>query len=155
MVTLTTARGPVAAQTWEKDAVAQLDVMLHEAQAHELTLITVGGGAVQLPDTVMLLLQQITHCLASGQMITLVPVEKELTTQQAADILNVSRPHVVKLLNEGKMPFKKIGTHRRIRFDDVTTYKNARDSERHAVIVRITRLAEELDELDDDSFGLP
>lgn len=141
-------RGPIVAKASEQADLAKLDALLHAAASHGAKLIAVNGDTVQLPDTVMFLLQQVTHCLASGQMLTLVPIDKELTTQQAADILNVSRPHVVKLLDEGAMPFTKIRTHRRIRFDDLMAYKGQRDAARHAALIEITRLGEEMDELE-------
>lgn len=114
-------------------------------------MIALNGGTVQLPDTVMILLHGLTHSPANGQMVALVSVDKELATQQAAEILNVSRPHVVKLLNENEIPFRKIGTHRRIRFDDLMAYKKRRDADRRVALAEIARLGEELDEPDSDS----
>jgi len=67
----------------------------------------------------MLLLFEILDNMAMGKSITLIPSEAEVSTQQAADMLNVSRPHLVKLLEKGEIPFKKVGSHRRIQLKDL------------------------------------
>ena len=82
--------------------------------------------------------------MADGRSITLVPHDKELTTQEAADILHVSRPHLIKLLDRGDLPFHRVGTHRRIRIEDVLTYRDRRDAERSAALDELTKLSEEL-----------
>lgn len=89
---------------------------------------------VQLPAGAVRLLMDILGAMASGQGITLIPENAELTTVQAADILNVSRPFLIKLLETGKIPYRKVGKHRRIRMEDVMTYKQAIDQEREAVL---------------------
>jgi excisionase family DNA binding protein len=75
------------------------------------------------------MLELLRH-LAKGEAVTLVPMGEMLTTQQAADILNVSRPHLVKLLEKGDIPHSMTGRHRRIRADDLFAYKRARDERR-------------------------
>lgn len=77
----------------------------------------------------MTLLMDILGELASGNAVQIVPVQAELTTQEAANILNVSRPHMVKLLEEGQLPFRKTGRHRRVLFADLMNYKNKREHE--------------------------
>lgn len=72
------------------------------------------------------------------------PSNKYLTTQEAADILNVSRPYVVKLLEQGDIPYVKAGAHRRIRFDDLMAYKARRDATRRSALSRLTRMSEDL-----------
>ncbi|VTR54659.1 DNA binding domain, excisionase family [Serratia fonticola] len=73
------------------------------------------------------MLVEILGELANGNAVQVVPVHAELTTQEAANLLNVSRPHVVKMLEEGKIEFHKTGRHRRIRFADLMAYKEQRD----------------------------
>jgi excisionase family DNA binding protein len=75
--------------------------------------------------------------------ISIVPINKELSTQEAADILNVSRPFLVKLLESGVIPFVKVGTHRRIRFIDLMEYKKHRDEETQKGLIEIMRISEE------------
>lgn len=76
-----------------------------------------------------LFLELLRH-VGSGHAVTLVPIQELLTTQQAADLLNVSRPHLIKLLEQGAMPFSLVGRHRRVKAQDVFDYKARRDEER-------------------------
>ncbi|HEX5503538.1 MAG TPA: excisionase family DNA-binding protein, partial [Thermomicrobiales bacterium] len=82
-----------------------------------------------------------------------VPVYRELTTQQAADLLNVSRQYLIRLLERGDLPFTRTGTHRRIRLDDVLRYKDARSARRREGLRRLTRLSEELGLYDEPAPG--
>lgn len=84
---------------------------------------------IELPTSSLTLLISILGELAVGNAVQIVPVHAELTTQEAANILNVSRPHMVKLLEEGKLPFHKAGRHRRVFFADLMRYKDQRDNE--------------------------
>ena len=91
-----------------------------------------------LPEAAVRLLQSLLREMAQGHAITIVPVHAELTTQQAADALNVSRPFLVKLLETGAVPFRLIGTHRRIRFDDLMRYKQRIDADRLQALDKLT-----------------
>ena len=81
---------------------------------------------VELPTSALRLLVEILAELADGNAVKVMPVHAELTTQEAADLLNVSRPYLVKLLEEGGLPFHKTGNHRKVRFADLMQYKEAR-----------------------------
>jgi excisionase family DNA binding protein len=102
------------------------------------------GEAIAVPEAVFRVLERVVEVLAHGDAITVVPVGKELTTQQAADLLNVSRQYLVRLLDEGRILHTKTGKHRRLRVEDVLAFRSARDSERDASLRALTELTEEL-----------
>jgi excisionase family DNA binding protein len=83
------------------------------------------GIQVDLPPVLLDVLLTAARELSSGRAITIVRSERELTTQQAADLLQVSRPHLIGLLEEGALPYHKIGSHRRIALGDLLAYKQA------------------------------
>jgi len=102
------------------------------------------GERLELPDSAFEALKVIIDAMARGRSITLVPHDKELTSQEAADILHVSRPHLIKLLDRRELPFHRVGTHRRIKIEDVLAYRERRDAERDAALRELTRVSEEL-----------
>lgn len=106
------------------------------------------GGSIELPDELFAVLRKAVHFLMKGDGVSIVPLHHELTTQQAADLLNISRPHLISLLEAGKLPYCKTGKHRRIRTGDLFAYKEARDQERRAQLAELTRAAEESGEYD-------
>ena len=110
-----------------------------------ITLHDNSGEKVVLPQMALVLLQQVMEEIAQGHAITLLPIHAELTTQQAADILNVSRPYLVKLLESGEIPFSKKGTHRRVLFKDVEQYKAREDEQRMQALDELSAQAQELD----------
>jgi excisionase family DNA binding protein len=99
---------------------------------------------IELPAGAVKLLQAILEDMASGRAVMIVPQNAELTTQQAADFLNVSRPFLVQLLEQKKLPFRLVGTHRRIRFEDVLRFKENIDAERREVLDKLAAEAQEL-----------
>ena len=105
---------------------------------------TDANAAVTLPASAFQLLLRILSELANGNAVTVMPHHAELTTQQAADVLNVSRPYLVKLLEEAKIPFRRVGTHRRVRFDDVIAYKRSIDEARRETLDELAALSQEL-----------
>ena len=97
---------------------------------------------IELPASAVDLLMHVLEAMAAGQGVTLIPESAELTTVQAADVLNVSRPFLIKLLDQKAIPHRKVGKHRRIRMEDVMAYKHAIDREREQVLDQLTREAQ-------------
>jgi excisionase family DNA binding protein len=101
--------------------------------------------SIELPAGAVSLLMDILEAMAAGRGVTIIPENAELTTVQAASLLNVSRPFLIKLLAEGALPHRKVGKHRRILIDDVMAYKSRIDAEREAVLDQLTAEAQEND----------
>lgn len=105
---------------------------------------------VTIPREVAGLIAEILAQLAAGRVVAAYPMHAELTTQQAADFLNVSRPHLVKLVDEGVIPYHKVGTHRRIYFKDVLAYRARQEEESRAALDELSRVSEELGLYEDE-----
>jgi excisionase family DNA binding protein len=99
---------------------------------------------VELPHAAAQLLIRLLEEMARGNAVTLIPVHAELTTQQAADLLGVSRPFVVREIEERRLPARKVGSHRRIRFEDLIAYKRRSDAARQKVLDDLAELDEKL-----------
>jgi excisionase family DNA binding protein len=106
--------------------------------------IVADGQEIEMPSIISIALMEVIKTLNKGNSITLIPMDKELTTQQAADILNVSRPYFIKLLENGIIPFKKTGTHRKILMQDLMKYREQRAETRKSKIEELSVLSQEL-----------
>jgi excisionase family DNA binding protein len=113
--------------------------------AAEVSLTSDGTDAtIHLPGHALRLLVEILAQIANGNAVTVAPVHAELTTQQAADILNVSRPYLVKLLEDNKIPYRRVGNRRRVLLVDLLTYKRIDDADRRAIANQLTAEAQRL-----------
>jgi excisionase family DNA binding protein len=106
--------------------------------------IRAGDEDAIVPKEAFELLLEILAQMANGNAVTIVPVQAEFTTQQAADFLNVSRPFLVALLEENALPHRKVGTHRRVRFEDLLRYRQADEARRQSVLEKLAAQAQEL-----------
>jgi excisionase family DNA binding protein len=126
----------------EQLSIKYLENLL-KAQPSQLKLVAADGQEIIIPESVYHLLYQTVHALASGKVISVVIQDRELTTQKAADLLKVSRPYLIKLLEQGEIPYITVGTHRRVRFDDLMKYKEQRDAKRSQFLQEMIDISEE------------
>lgn len=98
---------------------------------------------IKIPLSALKLFAEILEAMSKGKPISIVPIATELTTQAAAEYLGCSRPHLVKLLEEGKIPFTKVGKHRRVKFEDVANYKASMKKKQEELITEIMKADEE------------
>jgi excisionase family DNA binding protein len=103
-----------------------------------------GDEVLVVPRAGAIMLAQVMRLLANGQGVFLVPSEAQLTTQQAADMLNVSRPYLIGLLEAGAIEYTKVGRHRRIAFQDLVEYKRHADQRSRAAADELVDLGQEL-----------
>ncbi|MBI4923873.1 MAG: excisionase family DNA-binding protein [Devosia nanyangense] len=118
---------------------------LARAKQGELRVQVDGGEMLRLPRAVTALLYHLLTEMAQGNAVTLIPIHAELTTQEAADYLNVSRPHLIRLLEKGGIPFHMVGAHRRVKFSDLQTYRNTAEEARQRAMAELASQAQELD----------
>ncbi len=132
---------PVFVSDLDTPSIKRLEIMLEQAHPK---LIGIDGEEMPLPDSIYQVLRQVTHLMAAGKAISLVPLDHYLSSQEAAELLNVSRPYLYTLLDQNQIPFIKVGTHRRIRFEDLMAYKQHRDSQRHQSLSELAAFSQEL-----------
>jgi len=128
----------------EAQVIARLNAEIDEIYREhgEARLLGPDGEMIGIPGSAFEALRLVVDAMSKGQTLVLAPQEEELTSQQAADLLRVSRPHLVKLLDEGRIPFHRVGTHRRVRLEDVLTFRRRRSEERREKLDELGRLSE-------------
>ena len=133
----------------EQDAIVTLRDQLRRIAAQRerplARLVSPDGTEVEIPASAFAALHAVVRDMAQGLTITLIPHDKELTTKEAADILNLSRPFLVKLLDRGEMPYHRVGTHRRLNVEDVLAYRELRAARRREKLRELTELSEQVD----------
>lgn len=110
----------------------------------QIDFVDPAGYVVRLPNSVLQLVADFLEEIAQGNALAFIPIHSELTTQEAADLLNVSRPFVVQQLEKGHIPFHKAGTHRRIRYQDLIAYKDRIDADRRKALDELAAQAQDL-----------
>lgn len=134
------------AKATSRKALRDLNRALEEnTNVGDIDVIVEGTNEpIRISRDVAELLREILASTVAGQTVGVIPTSAELTTQQAADLLNVSRPHVVKLLDQGVLKGHKVGTHRRVYASDVQEFKRQRVFEQRAAADKLTVLSDEL-----------
>lgn len=135
-------------QRLASQSIVDMDHILRDLKGKKTVMIEVKsdeGHSIKVPVKVFKLLLDILSQMAKGNAISIVPSEAELSTQQAADMLNVSRPFLVKLLKEEKIPYKQVGRHRRILLEDLLAYMKKQDQVREKALQALADQAQELD----------
>jgi len=128
-----------------RTSAEELSRLLGNIPDAERARVSLDGNDLILPRQALALLRDILVEMAQGNAVTIVPTHAELTTQEAANLLNVSRPHLVKLLESGEISFTKTGTHRRVRYQELMSYKETRIKESMDALAELSAQAQELD----------
>lgn len=123
-------------------SATELSRLLRERPDSDRARVRLDGHDLILPREALALLRDLLSEMAQGHAVSIVPTHAELTTQQAANFLNVSRPHVVKLLEDGLLPYHRVGTHRRIRYLDLVEYKERRLAQSEAALDALAEQAQ-------------
>ena len=135
---------PVVPDESDSELAATASRELSRASKASITVRLDDGTDLVLPKLVTPLLIKILTEMAQGNAVTMIPLHAELTTQEAANLLNVSRPFLNKVLDRGELKFHKVGTHRRIKFSDLEDYRQERERQRASAMEALAEQAQEL-----------
>lgn len=117
----------------------------HSSSVQVSIQIGQANAELKIPLSALRMFSEILGQMSQGNAVTLIPSNADLTTQQAADLLGVSRPFLVAQLDAGALPCRKVGTHRRVTFKDLMLYKQTMDNKRLEALAELTKQAQELD----------
>lgn len=133
----------------EDDSAAASSLVKVLNAAEESHALVSPSASVILPGTILTILSQVAELLAAGRAVAIVPVDTELTTREAADLLGISRPTLIKLLEQNEIPYTRPHSSRRIRLDEVLAFKERRTRKRRALLAEMTA-----DAMDSGLYGL-
>lgn len=136
---------PVVPDETESELAATASRALARASKDSIRVRLEDDTELPLPKSVTALLIHMLTEMAQGNAVTLIPVHAELTTQEAANLLNVSRPHLIRLLEQGKIPHHKAGTHRRVKFVDIEAYRKQFERQRREALDELAKQGQEWD----------
>ena len=140
---------PVLPTEEETIAIKLLDKKLSlktengDSETLKVKLVEVGGEAIALPESLYQLLCQTAHLMAAGKAVSLVPIEQDMTVEEAATLLNVSPEFVVKLLDDGEIPYGKVGNQPRISLASAIAYKQQRSAKRREILKELAQFSQE------------
>jgi excisionase family DNA binding protein len=137
----------------EAQSIKELERIL-SVKDFQAKLLGANGEKIHIPEPIYQVLLQVVHAMASGKAISIIPQQQELTTQQAAEYLNVSRPYLIKLLEQGDINYIKVGSHRRVCFDDLMKYKQHRNTKRQEGLKEFTQFLQDEGFYDEESSKL-
>lgn len=148
------SRDPVVPNEDEARAIQEIDMFLSKApEDTHYYLADSNGRRSEISPSMFRVLSTAAREMARGHSITILHYDHELTTQQAAEVLGVSRPYLVGLLEAGKIAFHRTGTHRRVRMRDLLAYKTTRDTLRHEHLRELRRASDALGVYDDEPWS--
>ncbi len=126
----------------EQEELGKLEQLMIQ-KPPQAKLVESSGKEFPIPESAYPVLHQVIQLMASGEAVSVVPQKREVTTREAAELLNVPRPYLIKLLEEGKIPYTKVGLHRYIRYEDVMAYKKQRDTQRREGLRELTQFLQD------------
>jgi excisionase family DNA binding protein len=139
-----TVRNPLTVNPDDLAVLGAIKCMLADNHAEPVQFMRCGAQPIELPAVLSAVLREATDALLRGDAVSVLPTHKELTTQEAAELLNVSRPYLIQLLERGQLPYAMTGSHRRIALADVLAYRRQRDAERRDALRELTSLSQTL-----------
>lgn len=131
----------ITADQQERRQLKEIEQLIARSQP---CLVGSDGESLEIPQPLYEVLLAAAKALRQGKAVSIVPTSHEFTTQQAADFLNVSRPFLIRLLDRHEIPHHMVGTHRRIRFEDLLQYRAKRSADRRKVFAQLTDEAQDL-----------
>ncbi len=140
-MTATMDRHPIFADAAARRKLKEIEDVFAGSGAR---LVGSDGTTLEIPEPLYEVLVETAKALRQGKAVSIVPTSHELTTQQAADMLSVSRPYLISLLEKREIPYAMVGTHRRIRFEDLLAYRAKRSAMRRRVLADLTTDAQDL-----------